>query len=235
MYLGAGGSYVGERVGSACDASNDRDDWGTDCPIHWRHGLCCSAVSPSWSGAYQRMTREEGPGAPRLEPVEEATLWRLALEGLQVARLACGVSLQLELSENQPGSRTWVKVEIHGPLVCGPELAPSAMDPGAADRAPLGRALNLFLSTVSEALAYKNGRLEMRFVGGRERFPVDGWVLRADPDSKYESWEVRGPGGRLIVCSPGGELFIWGSEPLGTVGELTRKGFFDSAPFKRDR
>ena len=221
------------RIGFACAASNARDCRGADLLGHSRQRLRAHLGSPSRSTAYQRMSDERRASAHH-EPVEEATLWRLPLGGLLVARVACGVSLELELSENEPGSKTWVKIEIHGPLVCGPELAPSAMDPGAADRAPLGPALNLFHSTVIEALAYKNGRLAMRFVGGRELFPVNGWVLRADPDSRYESWEVRGPGGRLMVCGPGGELSIWGSEPLGTVRELTRKGFFDSPPFKRD-
>jgi hypothetical protein len=177
---------------------------------------------------------DERPTSARLAPVEEATLWRLPLGGLQVWRVAFGSSVELELDENRPGTGKAVKVAIHGPFLCGPGTAPSAMDPGAADRSLLGPAVNLLHSTISEAIAYKNGRLEVRFRGGGDTFPVDGWVLQADPDSKYESWEVRGPGGQLIVCGPGGEgLSIWGGEPMGTVGELTRKGFFDTPPFKR--
>lgn len=180
---------------------------------------------------------DDSSATPDRTPVEEAALWRLPFRGMQVWRVALDVGLELELDEKHPGSDTMVRIRVGGPLLCGPEPAPSAMDPGTADRTELGPALNLFYATVDEAIAHKSGRLEMRFVGGRKVFPVDGWVLCADPDpdSKYEAWEVRGPGGYLMVCNPGGELSVWSGESIGTVGELRRRGFFDGGVFRTDR
>jgi hypothetical protein len=32
--------------------------------------------------------------------------------------------------------------------------------------------------------------------------------VQADP--RYESWQIHGPRGEIVVCMPGGELAIWG-------------------------
>jgi hypothetical protein len=40
----------------------------------------------------------------------------------------------------------------------------------------------------------------------------DGTQIRADPDEDYESWTIAGPHGLLIVCTPGGELAVWGPD-----------------------
>lgn len=166
------------------------------------------------------------------QPIEEETLWRLPFKGWRVWRVGVSVRLEVDLKVDQQGSNLASTISVNGALFCGPEGAPLAMDPESADRAELGPALNLFFATVSDALAYKSGRLEVRFVGGRPGYPVDGWVLRADPDERYEAWEVRGPGRQLIVCGHGGELAMWSGDSLGTVGELARRGFFEQEPFR---
>ncbi len=179
------------------------------------------------------MAPDDVPAAEEPQPIEEATCWRLPFVGWRVWRVGVSVSLELALKLDQPQSNFASKISVHGSLLCGPEAAPFAMDPEAADRTELGPALNLVYATVSEALAHKSGRLDIRFVGGRPKSPVDGWVLRSDPDERYEAWEVRGPGSQLIVCRPGGALAIWPGESPGTVGELARKGFFEQERFKR--
>lgn len=43
---------------------------------------------------------------------------------------------------------------------------------------------------------------------------IDSATLIVRPHPMYEAWQVRGPGGLLIVCAPGGEyLAVW--EPEG--------------------
>jgi hypothetical protein len=155
------------------------------------------------------VTSDERAESPERELVEEAMLWRLPLKGLRVWRVSAGVRLDLDLDESPAGEQSAVKISVNGYFACGPEHAAAPMDADAVDRASLGPALNLFYATVSEAVAYKSGQLELRFLGDRRSFSLDGWVLRADPDDKYESWEVRGPGSRVMVCGPGGTLAIW--------------------------
>jgi hypothetical protein len=36
--------------------------------------------------------------------------------------------------------------------------------------------------------------------------------LTVEPDPAYEAWSVSGPGGALVVSTPGGELAIWKSQ-----------------------
>jgi Family of unknown function (DUF6188) len=136
---------------------------------------------------------DDAPVAPDRTPIEEDTQWRLPFEGMRVWSVALDVGLELQLDEKRSGTQTMIRIRLSGPLLCGPESSPSLMDPGVADRAQLGPALNLFYATVGQAIASKSGRLELRFIGGRPVFPVDGWVLRADPDTKYEAWQIDGP------------------------------------------
>lgn len=58
---------------------------------------------------------------------------------------------------------------------------------------------------VAEARAFDDGRLEIVI--------QDGFRLSVVPESEsaYEAWNVTGPGGVLIVSTPGGELALWGS------------------------
>jgi hypothetical protein len=177
---------------------------------------------------------DDAPVTPDRTPVEEDTQWRLPFEGMQVWSVALDVGLELQLDEKRSGMQTRIRIRFSGPLLCGPESSPSLMDPGTADRAELGPALNLFYATIGQAIASKSGRLELRFVGGRPVFPVDGWVLRADPDSKYEAWQIDGPNGHLIVCNPGGELSVWSGKPAGTVGESWRRRLLDRDVFRTD-
>lgn len=58
--------------------------------------------------------------------------------------------------------------------------------------------------TVEEASADEAGTLRVSF--------SDGTRFEVPPDDHYESWNVSGPGGALVVCMPRGELAIWSAK-----------------------
>lgn len=58
--------------------------------------------------------------------------------------------------------------------------------------------------TVDIATADESGTLQVIFEGGAR--------LTVEADEMYEAWNVSGPGGALVVCTPGGELAIWQSQ-----------------------
>lgn len=55
--------------------------------------------------------------------------------------------------------------------------------------------------TVEDALADESGALRVSFSGGTR--------LEVPPDAAYEAWNVSGPNGALVVCTPGGKLAVW--------------------------
>jgi uncharacterized protein DUF6188 len=58
--------------------------------------------------------------------------------------------------------------------------------------------------TIEEATADAAGALHVIFEGDAR--------LTVEPDEAYEAWSVSGPGGALVVSTPGGELAIWKSQ-----------------------
>jgi hypothetical protein len=67
----------------------------------------------------------------------------------------------------------------------------------------LGPLLAIYPATVLSAVIDSQLTLRLEFSGGD--------VLEVTEDPAYESWEVRGPGSRLIVCPPAGGsgLAVW--------------------------
>lgn len=63
----------------------------------------------------------------------------------------------------------------------------------------------LTLTTVSEAAIGKDGTL---------RLALGQATLTVSPHPLYEAWQVRGPRGLLIICSPGGDyVACWAPTP----------------------
>ena len=67
--------------------------------------------------------------------------------------------------------------------------------------------LGLLRKTVSRAVAFDDGTLQVDF--------VDGDVLTVEP-SAYEPWQLNGSDGSLIVSVAGGGLAVWGPSRGGT-------------------
>ena len=105
-----------------------------------------------------------------------------------------GSSVLLELS----GDRF---VRIESPFVLVAEgttvsLAPED-DPGE-EFAPVR---TLVGQSIVASKAGDEGRLSLTFDGGAR--------LEVPPDADYEAWNIAGPNGYMVVCTPGGELMVW--------------------------
>jgi hypothetical protein len=70
------------------------------------------------------------------------------------------------------------------------------------------RQLAPVLATVRDSVvrveASVGGRLEIEFGAGA--------VAIVDSSELYEAWTVTGPGGAMLVASPGGGVVVWGSQ-----------------------
>jgi hypothetical protein len=55
---------------------------------------------------------------------------------------------------------------------------------------------------------------EAETVGGLRMVFESGAELAVAPDAEYEAWGLVGPKGRRVVCTPGGELALWGEKEL---------------------
>ena len=64
--------------------------------------------------------------------------------------------------------------------------------------------LLLVNQTVESAGISAIGVLTLRFSGGAK--------VSIDPHGRYEAWEIMGPGRRLQVCRPGGEVVVFEDE-----------------------
>ena len=86
-----------------------------------------------------------------------------------------------------------LRLEIHGDSL---SLSPEE------DRDDALQALRQLVDrTVEDATADDVGALHLTFEGGAR--------LTVEPDPAYEAWSVSGPGGALVVSTPGGKLAIW--------------------------
>ncbi len=63
------------------------------------------------------------------------------------------------------------------------------------------RVPSLKARTISSATTDHSGGLEISF--------TDGHRLTVGPNADYEAWSLAGPGGRKVICLPGGELATW--------------------------
>ncbi|GAB3407660.1 DUF6188 family protein [Flindersiella endophytica] len=119
--------------------------------------------------------------------------WVLPLAGYQVTRCSFDHAVTL-LFEND------FEVTIESAFVLraadggGEQLVPG-------DPPTLAPALTFWQRTAASALAYDDGRLELRF--------GDGGTIDVPSDERYEAWNLTGPGGLRVVSMPGGELAIW--------------------------
>lgn len=72
--------------------------------------------------------------------------------------------------------------------------------PADSERVP-----SLTNRTISSATTDQSGILQVSF--------TDGHDLTVAPDAAYEAWSLAGPGGRKVVCLPGGDLATWPAAP----------------------
>lgn len=131
------------------------------------------------------------------ELIEAADRWLVPMAGLTVMQCRVDYAFSLIAADGLDG---WFEVRIEQPFVVASPGKELLLDP-AGEPAAMAPALSVLHQTVVEAVAFKDGRLELMFGDGR--------VLRVPIGKDHEAWNVVGPGGLQIVSLPGGELAIW--------------------------
>ncbi|UXM91822.1 DUF6188 family protein [Paenarthrobacter sp. JL.01a] len=119
-----------------------------------------------------------------------------AVLGYQLVQFRIGYGVHLEL-----GNDFEITIEAEFTLKAG-EMRWTG-DPLTTEAA--GALAPVTLKTVSEATIGKDGTL---------RLTLGQVMLTVSPHPLYEAWQVRGPRGLLIVCSPGGDyVACWAPTP----------------------
>ncbi len=131
-----------------------------------------------------------------LAPLEEADHWLLPLQGTLVNRCIVDYAFSLDF---QFESREALTLKLETPFTLARGKREKRFSPGMYPT-ELGSALGLFRKKVESAVAWKDGRLDVAFSGGIR--------LHASPDPQFEAWNLSGPRGLLMVCSPGGMITV---------------------------
>lgn len=129
--------------------------------------------------------------------VEAADRWVVPMAGRTVTQCRLDYAFSLVVADEPAGS---FEVRIEQPFTVASDGGELTIDP-EGDPVQMAPALRVLRQDVEQAIAFKDGRLELTF--------GDGAVLRAPIGEDYESWNIVGPAGLRIVSLPGGELAIW--------------------------
>ena len=125
---------------------------------------------------------------------------QLPLEGASVDQCCLDYAFTLKLGKSE---QSWA-LRIEGDF----DLAQPGGSTQRFSEAPpsgWGPAVDALLrETISDASVTRDGTLHLRFAGG--------CCVEVPPTHQWESWQLNGPGGELIVCGPGGALSRWPAE-----------------------
>ncbi|MER5262140.1 DUF6188 family protein [Actinosynnema sp. NPDC002837] len=123
--------------------------------------------------------------------------WRLPLAGLSVAQ--CRVDHAVTFLFDSPDGTYDLRIEEDFAFVSA-EGVEVVLRP-ETDPTGLGPVLACTRTSVTEALAFDDGRLTASF--------ADGSGLAVDSSREYEPWMLSGPATLLVVSTPGGGLAVW--------------------------
>jgi hypothetical protein len=138
----------------------------------------------------------------KVDLVEAEDHWRLPVTGTAINQCCFDFAVVLRLGT---GEAMW-EIRISQPfLVVTPDGTEQLVVPEEPARVEV--VLALLRLTVKEAIAYKDGRLELRLAGGT--------VVQVPPDEGFEAWEAAGPDGMQVIGLPGGDLAVWRSKARG--------------------
>jgi hypothetical protein len=136
---------------------------------------------------------------------ERADRWLLPVAGQQITRCCADYAAVLLLLLN--GIEFAIEAELSLILPTGQR---HLLKPDGDDGLALAPILSVRRRNVTQGVAFKDGRLVLDI--------DDGSRIEVPADHKYESWNLTGPGGLMIVSTPGGDLAIWLSRDSGTSG-----------------
>jgi hypothetical protein len=130
---------------------------------------------------------------------EEQEHWVILMEGWQVTQLRVDAAFGLVFWRSNNAE---ISIRIGNDFSYNEGEDQYALSP--SQPTALGPALALLGQEISAATTTKNGGLYLRFGSAIS--------VSVPPDPQYEAWELSGPKGFLVVCTPGGELSIWGPD-----------------------
>jgi hypothetical protein len=126
--------------------------------------------------------------------VEASDRWMLPLEDTSVNQCCIDYAVTLRCENG-------VEVRIEAPFIFRtPDGVEQLLVP-EGDPVRLAPVLGLSRLVVVEAMAFKDGHLELAF--------NDGSNISVAATEDLEPWEVAGPGGLRVVSVPGGEVAVW--------------------------
>lgn len=91
-----------------------------------------------------------------------------------------------------------IRIEEDYTLITSQEEYTYSPEPSTEHTGPLDI---LSEQTITTATADENGTLTLTV--------ADGTLLNVFASADFEAWTLAGPGGRKVVCLPGGELATW--------------------------
>jgi hypothetical protein len=137
--------------------------------------------------------------------VEHSDYWEIPLTGKSVSRFVIDRRVTLNFLDPED-EETSIEIEADFKVKVNSEeftLSPE-------NRTSLGPVFELFNYTVESAVAFKNGKLEIKF--------VENATLTVLPTPEFESWQVIGVRGLRVVCTGGGQIFTWQADNSGLTG-----------------
>jgi Family of unknown function (DUF6188) len=134
----------------------------------------------------------------RIDVTESVEAWSIPVAGQRITRVCADYASVGLLASNG----VYMNIEASFTYL-GSSGIESALDPDgdAMDLAPMLRLRRL---GVTECVAFKDGRLDVKF--------EDESRIQVPMDPEFEAWEICGPGGvdgLKITSMPGGGLAIW--------------------------
>ena len=134
----------------------------------------------------------------RIDVTESAEAWSIPLAGQQITRVCVDYASVGLLASNG------IYVDIEVPFnYSDPSRIERTLDPDG-DPLELAPILRLRRLDAADCLAFKDGRLDVKF--------DDGTRLQVPMSLEFEAWGISGTGGAAglrIVSMPGGELAVW--------------------------
>jgi Family of unknown function (DUF6188) len=134
----------------------------------------------------------------RIHITESPEAWSISVTGQQITRVCADYSSVGLLVSNG------IYIDIEVPFTyLSPNGDANVLDPDgvAVDLSPILRLRRL---GATECVAFKDGRLDLRF--------EDGSQVHVPIHPEFEAWGISGTGdaaGLRVVSMPGGELAIW--------------------------
>ena len=138
-----------------------------------------------------------------IPPADEQGRRVLPLAGAAVVQ--CCVDFAVTLRCDRSGSAFEVRIEQ--PFTFSAAGGSGTLLDPEGDPAELGPVLTCTRTSVRQATAFEDGRLEMHF--------ADGSSLLVPTSTDYEGWGLVGPGGLRVVSGPGSKLTIWQPDDTG--------------------